>query len=298
MMALAMLMGYALDLLIGDPSVRYHPAQIVARMIHVYESKLSLLSAEERQREWFLAMAVLMDTFFIVFLMGWAFSKVHPYLDIAISAIFIYSAVSIQGIAQQVRKIRDQLGAGDLAASRRTFQAVTGLDAQALNEQQMIRQSIVITANATLRGAISPLFYAAVGGAALSMAYRASSTLAVKQHSAGEGQRPVAVVDAGMNAIPQMMYPLLVQLAGWFGGLRGTLRKLPDGLPLGQAGVSKRAAVLESFSDILSLSNEKGEAMGQVCLNDISRAIHLMYLTSFLALLSMVGFRLLCWQFT
>ncbi|MCK9907098.1 cobalamin biosynthesis protein, partial [Frankia sp. Cpl3] len=69
------------------------------------------------------------------------------------------------------------LHAGKLIEARKALSMVVGRDTEKLEEPEIVRGAVETVAENMVDAIISPLFYAAIGGAPLAMAYRAANTL-------------------------------------------------------------------------------------------------------------------------
>ncbi len=76
-----------------------------------------------------------------------------------------------------VREVRRRLEQGDLSGARHALTRIVGRDTERLSEEEVVRATIETTAESTNDGIIAPLFYLAVGGAPLALAYKAVNTM-------------------------------------------------------------------------------------------------------------------------
>ncbi|GKS64762.1 cobalamin biosynthesis protein CobD [Nitrospira sp.] len=76
-----------------------------------------------------------------------------------------------------VRAVRAQLEQGNLPGARRAVGMIVGRDTDQLSQEELARATIETIAESTSDGIIAPLFYLALGGAPLALAYKAVNTL-------------------------------------------------------------------------------------------------------------------------
>lgn len=76
-----------------------------------------------------------------------------------------------------VRAVSTQLEQGNLPGARRAVGMIVGRDTDQLSEEELARATIETIAESTSDGIIAPLFYLALGGAPLALAYKAVNTL-------------------------------------------------------------------------------------------------------------------------
>src|SRR5690606_18741236 len=89
----------------------------------------------------------------------------------------LWTTVATKGLADEAKAVDRALAAGDLPAARRRRKRIVGRDADRLDEPEIVRGAVEPVAGNIVDAVTSPLFYAAIGGAPLAMAYRAVNTL-------------------------------------------------------------------------------------------------------------------------
>ncbi len=170
-------LAFLLDLWIGDPVYRFHPVRLMGWAIERAEIFLRRMVTREK-----IAGAILALTFpFLVFFFVWGLlfllGKFHALLAWLVSLFGIYSAISIHDLRKEGLQIYKDLEQGDLGDARRNLARIVGRETDSLEEREVLRAGIETIAESTLDGVIAPLFYAAMGGAPLALAYKAVNTL-------------------------------------------------------------------------------------------------------------------------
>ncbi len=89
----------------------------------------------------------------------------------------ISTTIAVKGLAEAGRGILHALEEGDLPGARRASSMVVGRDTDQLEEPEVVRGAVETVAENIVDAVTSPLFYAALGGAPLALAYRAVNTL-------------------------------------------------------------------------------------------------------------------------
>jgi adenosylcobinamide-phosphate synthase len=79
--------------------------------------------------------------------------------------------------AVEARRIYIALRSDKLDEARENLSRIVGRDTENLSEEEVIRATVESVAESFVDGILSPLFYAAIGGAPLAMAYKAINTL-------------------------------------------------------------------------------------------------------------------------
>ena len=165
MLGLAIILAYALDILVGDPPYRFHPARLIGRMIQFYETRLRQALQDESRAGMLLAFGLPADIFLITFFILWFAGEIDPLVYIGLSSFFIYSAISVKDMADHAWVVKESLERRNLEEARLLLSHIVERDTAGLDEKEIVRATVETVAESTLDGIISPLFYAAVGGA-------------------------------------------------------------------------------------------------------------------------------------
>lgn len=87
------------------------------------------------------------------------------------------TTLAARDLWDHVRAVNGPLNVGDLPAARRAVSMIVGRDTAQLSESEVARATVETVAESAADGVIAPLFYLAVGGAPLALAYKAINTL-------------------------------------------------------------------------------------------------------------------------
>lgn len=180
MTPLGLMVAYVWDLAIGDPQWRFHPIRLLGNMITAFERLLRALFHGRRGETAagvVLCAGVVALTYGITWLMIAAASRLHPYCGFVLSAAAVYFTLSARALGDAARSVMRCLASGDELGARRNLSLIVGRDTEPLNREEMVRAAVETVAENTADGVVAPLFYAALGGPALAMAYKAVNTL-------------------------------------------------------------------------------------------------------------------------
>lgn len=190
----AMILGFFLDLLIGDPHGLIHPVQIIGWFISKLKNGMqhmiygcSYKEAVERGLPrkpkaellcgCLLTTVIVLGTFFVIYGILFLAGKIHPNLAFLLEAFFIYQILATKSLKKESMKVYDKLKAGDLAGARIEISYLVGRDTMELDESEVAKADVETIAENTADGVIAPLFFIAIGGAPLGFAYKAVNTL-------------------------------------------------------------------------------------------------------------------------
>ena len=172
-----LLVAFLADLCVGDPVYWYHPARIMGKIIEQGEKFLRRYIYAEK-----LAGALLAVSFpILVFCFMWGLlfwvGKINFILAQIINILGIYTSISIHDLKKEAKQIFLDLGNKNLDKARSDLARIVGRDTAHLDEQEIVRATVETVAESTVDGIVAPLFYAALGGAPLALAYKAINTL-------------------------------------------------------------------------------------------------------------------------
>lgn len=170
-----------LDKAVGDPSWIPHPVIWMGRWIAWWEAVLNRPSW--RQCSWvkwsgcFLTVITAglfgFGTWFVLFLL----KGQSPLLAVILQIWLISTTIAWNGLVKAGRKVAKKLHQHDLASARSAVAEVVGRDTASLSEKEITRAAVETIAENLVDAVVSPIFFAAIGGAPLAVIYRAVNTL-------------------------------------------------------------------------------------------------------------------------
>lgn len=217
----AIMIGFCLDLLLGDPHWLYHPVRLIGALINCWEKWLRRLLGEKPLAQiiagFLLVGAVLSTTFGVVFLLlSWA-GTVSLWLQLAMEGIMCYQILAVKSLKTESMKVYAALQKNDLLLARQEVSMIVGRDTKHLTETQVIKATVETIAENTADGVIAPLFYLALGGAPLGFLYKAVNTMDSMIGYQNERYRyfgrAAAKLDDLFNYLPARLAALLMLVA-------------------------------------------------------------------------------------
>lgn len=178
--AVLLLLAYIADRLIGDPRLIPHPVVFMGKVIVLTEKAIRGAVRKEYRLQWaglLLPLILAGGSYWITALILKAAAWAHPWLAAALEVWLIASTIAVKGLADAGLEIYQRLASGKLIEARQALSMVVGRDTEHLEEREVARGAIETVAENIVDAVVSPLFYAAIGGAPLAMAYRAVNTL-------------------------------------------------------------------------------------------------------------------------
>ncbi|NRS18080.1 cobalamin biosynthesis protein CobD [Brevibacillus sp. HB1.4B] len=298
--------AYLIDRVVGDPRSLPHPVIIMGWWITRLERVIRSLVKEESHLKLagvLFPLVIVGGSYAVVWLLLWGVTFIHPVFAWILGAWLISTTIATKGLADAGMEIARHLVAGDMEAARRSLSMVVGRDTERLDEPEVCRGAVETVAENIVDAIVSPLIFAAIGGAPLAMAYRAANTLDSMVGYKNEKYRNLgwasARFDDVLNYIPARLTALLLVAASWLQRLDwkqcwamirrdAHLHPSPNsGLP--EAGVAGALGVqlggLNYYQGVASNRAKMGDAKRPLQASDIVATIRLMYLVSLLCLL-------------
>ena len=176
----SILIAFILDLIFGDPYSFPHPTRFIGKYINFMEASLrkSFKSPSQLKFAGFILMITTVAlTYAITFSLVKLSFGINESVGVLIEGFILYTTFSVKCLKDEAVKIYKALETGDLEKSRLALSYIVGRDTTNLEFKEIIRAVVETVAENTVDGFLSPLFYAAIGGAPLAMAYKAINTL-------------------------------------------------------------------------------------------------------------------------
>ncbi len=223
----AIVIGFVLDLLLGDPPKAPHLVCFMGKMIHALERKLRSLFCANPQGEAAagrtLTIIMVLFWFLAPFLLLRFLYTLHPWLGMAVEALLCWQVLAIKSLRQSSEAVYRDLKQGDLPQARRDVSMIVGRDTQNLQSDGVIKATVETVAENTADGVIAPFFYLLLGGAPLAVLYKAINTmdsmLGYKNDLYLHFGRAAAKLDDAANFLPSRIAAVLIIGAAAFNGL-------------------------------------------------------------------------------
>ena len=217
MSGLAVLGGFVLDAVFGDPAWLPHPVVLMGKCISKLEKTLRARFPKTQQGE-LLAGAVLafclpVGTFLLTSAVCLLAAKISPWLGLAVQMFWCGQALAAKGLVQESRNVYNKLVKPDLPAARKAVSRIVGRDTENLTAEGVTKAAVETVAENSSDGVIAPLLYMLLGGAPLALTYKAVNTMdsmvGYKNETYLYFGRAAAKLDDVANYIPSRLAALL-----------------------------------------------------------------------------------------
>lgn len=312
---IALVLGFCIDLLLGDPHSSLHPVVLIGKLISATEKAVRKLFPKTSRGEnaagavlWLFAAAV--STAVPAGIL-WLAYRVNRFLGIGLESLMCWQILATKSLRDESMKVYRALLEGDPAKYRYAVSMIVGRDTAQLSDRAVARAAVETVAENTSDGIIAPMLFLAIGGAPLGFFYKAVNTMDsmlgyVEMPYKNIGLVP-AKLDDVFNYIPARLSALLMLAAGALEGLdvRNGYRiwrrdRRNHASPNSAQTESVCAGLLglqlagdASYHGVLHKKPYIGDPLREIEYADIPRACRLLYGTAILALVLFAGIRLL-----
>ncbi len=179
--AMVMLLAFCLDLVMGDPRWLPHPVREMGRAISALEKGLRGLfpatPGGERAAGAVLALVLPVGSFWLGWAVLWLCGRLAPWLGLAAEVLLCSQCLAARELKKESMAVYRELERGDLSAARTAVARIVGRDTGSLTAEGVTKAAVETVAENTSDGEIAPLFWMAIGGAPLALAYKAVNTM-------------------------------------------------------------------------------------------------------------------------
>jgi adenosylcobinamide-phosphate synthase len=300
--------GYILDLLWGDPQMKWHPVRLIGKLAEKLEKRLNKPGYSRKFSGTILVVLAAGTSAAVAWGMLQVCAAIHKFLFYAVSAVFIYFALSIRNLADEAYKIKRSLESLDIRRARDNLAMIVGRDTNNLNEEEIIRATVETVAESAMDGIIAPLFYAFLGGPVLTWVYKTVNTLdsmvGYKNERFNEFGRASAKLDGWLNLIPSKITAVLISISmffcgkDWLNSLKWSGRYLLRGPAVNSdtseasmaGGLGIRLGGTNFYNSIAMCKPFLGDTFEPLNIKHISQSVTVSYMVSALMLIAGLAF--------
>lgn len=214
--------AFALDLVVGDPRWLPHPIRWMGTVIvHCEPFFRNRFPSPERAGVRF-AVFLIAATLVMATVTVWLARMWHDWLGWLLEVVLIYYCLSTRSLIQAGWDVIEALASGGVNDGRRAVAHIVGRDVSRLDKTGVSRAALESVAENMVDGVISPLLFAALGGAPLALAYKMTNTLdsmvGYKNERYRLFGRAAARIDDAANWLPARLAVGLTTIGAWLTG--------------------------------------------------------------------------------
>ncbi|MEG1524590.1 MAG: adenosylcobinamide-phosphate synthase CbiB [Clostridia bacterium] len=220
--SMALLAGFLLDLLLGDPRHFPHIIRGMGRLIAVLERAFYPMQRKRMGGTLLVICMVMVCTGVPAAILLLAYT-ISPWLGFPLESIIIWQLLAAKSLKQESKLVHDDLIAGDLQKARHDVSMIVGRDTAMLDDAGVTRAAVETVAENAADGVIAPLFYILLGGGALGCFYKAVNTMdsmiGYKNERYLDFGRTAAKLDDVLNYLPARIAAVLMMIGARLLGL-------------------------------------------------------------------------------
>jgi adenosylcobinamide-phosphate synthase len=209
--------AFALDIMLGDPRYLPHPVRWMGQAIERFEPPFRRLHINQTFCGMLYAAVLILGTWLLTFFVLAAARWVHPFLNTLLEIILIYYCLSTRSLEDAAMEVKQCLQEKKVRAAREKVAMIVGRDIDNYKEEGLARATVETVAENLVDGITAPLFFAAIGGAPLALAYKMANTLdsmvGYKNQIYQQFGQASARIDDALNYLPARLTVSVIALA-------------------------------------------------------------------------------------
>ena len=209
--------AFALDIMLGDPHGLPHPVRWMGKAIEWLEPLFRRLHINLTFSGMLYAAVLILGTWLLTFFVLAAAHRVHPFLNTLLEIILIYYCLSTRSLEDAAMEVKKCLQQKKVQAAREKVAMIVGRDIYNYKEEGLARATVETVAENLVDGITAPLFFAAIGGAPLALAYKMTNTLdsmvGYKNQTYQQFGQASARIDDVLNYLPARLTVPVIALA-------------------------------------------------------------------------------------
>lgn len=225
----AIVAGFILDLIFGDPHWLPHPICLIGNLIGFLDKKLRRMLAPGETALLLggalMVIIVLVLAFAVPYAVLTLAEHVNPWLRFALETVMCYQIFATKCLRDESMKVYTALKDNDLVDARLKLSWIVGRDTKELDAAEVTKGAVETVAENTADGIIAPMFYMFIGGAPLAFLYKGINTMdsmvGYKNDTYLYFGRCAAKLDDLANLIPARITGLVMIAAAYCVGLNG-----------------------------------------------------------------------------
>ena len=223
--ALPMLVGFVIDIFVGDPYNFPHPIRAIGTLIAKLEKFVRSRFKNLRKGGFFLALTVLIVSTLIPLAVLFVCYKINIFLGLALESVMCWQLVAARCLQKESMKVCRAVEEKDIEKARQAVSMIVGRDTDVLDETGIVKAAVETVAENTSDGVTAPIMYIALGGAPLGFFYKAANTMDSMIGYTNEKYidigRFAAKLDDVLNFIPSRLTALVMILSAYMLGADG-----------------------------------------------------------------------------
>ena len=158
---LALILGFVLDLLIGDPRWLYHPVCVIGNLITVLEKAIRKIFPKSHGGElaggFVTVVLICLFSGGVPFLVLYYLYRFLPVAGFVLEVFWCYQLLATRSLKDESMKVYDSLKNGTLDEARYAVSMIVGRDTKELTETGVTKAAVETVAENASDGVIAPM---------------------------------------------------------------------------------------------------------------------------------------------
>ncbi len=178
---LCILVGFLIDLVLGDPYNIPHPVVLIGKGITLCEKTALKLFPKTDKGMFlggiFICVVVMVLSVAVPAAILYFFGRISPYICFSAECIMCWQIIAVKSLKKESMNVYNELENGTIDTARKAVSRIVGRDTQSLTDEGVTKAAVETVAENTSDGIIAPLFYMLIGGPVLGFLYKAVNTM-------------------------------------------------------------------------------------------------------------------------
>ncbi len=175
----ALLLGFLIDFVVGDPHSIPHPVVGIGRMIAFLDRKLRSGSSDQKDfsRGVVTVILVLLASTIVPAAVLIGMWLIHPIAYLVVESIMCWQLLAARQLVRESTRVQRCLESNDVEGARTAVSYIVGRDTNVLDADGICRAAVETVAENTSDGVVAPLFWMILFGAVGGFFYKAVNTM-------------------------------------------------------------------------------------------------------------------------
>ena len=218
----SMLIGFCIDLVVGDPRWMPHPVRGMGRCIQLLEKGLRRETDGHKKQ---VTKGILLWILLVLLWVGvsiallWGFYRLHPLAGLTVESILCAFCLAAKDLKVESEYVERELERGGIQAGRLAVGRIVGRDTERLSEAEVRQAAVETVAENASDGEIAPLFYICLFGGVGGIFYKTVNTmdsmLGYRNEKYEYFGKVAALMDDVFNYVPARISGVMISLAAY-----------------------------------------------------------------------------------
>ena len=172
--AIGLMLGYILDIIIGDPHEMPHIIRLIGSYIAYVERKIY---KNNRQQGFMLVTIVIASVTIVSVATCYICYSVSSIAYVVLDAVISFYCLATRSLIEESKKVVVSLSDRGILEARKSLSMIVGRDTESLDEHAVLRATVETIAENASDGVIAPMLYLSIGGPVLGLVYKAVNTM-------------------------------------------------------------------------------------------------------------------------